>query len=234
MTANARLKKAIDNRDLSELLNGDSHLETSSGMRLKMPYLSGNDIDFINKTIVGDKTVYCGPCSRWASMIGTLSRAIDTNTLNKVLDFIFSKQQFKSIIKTTNPEEIAHIYQETIKLCIEKINSILFYYDFEAIVEKGKTRIISIGESLDHLEECFGDRGIDNLSTPPLNYTILSNLLLHSRSKDEALSWIKIILSIGDFSDNLIKNIKEQYNTNDILTFKVVTDELQKLFEKID
>lgn len=152
MTTKENLKTIINNRDLSDILIGDIPVGTVNGIVIKMPYLSGKDIDWINESIVGDKTQYLTPCSRWASMLGTLARAIDSNTLDEVFKFIFSKQQFKSRISSTNIKEIMEIYQQTIKLCVDKINSILFFHDFEATFESGTLRITSTGENLDKYE----------------------------------------------------------------------------------
>ena len=65
-----------------------------------------------------------------------------------------------------------------------------------------------------------------------LNHRILLNLLLFSKSKEEALSWISIIDSIDGYPVELITEIKIRYTSNDFLTFKVVTDELERLFDK--
>ena len=65
-----------------------------------------------------------------------------------------------------------------------------------------------------------------------MNHRILLNLLLFSKSKEEAVSCISIIDSIGGYPVEVITEIKIRYTSNDFLTFKVVTDELERLFDK--
>lgn len=222
------LIKSFDNRRIADYLIGDDDLRIENGINLKMPYMSFNDICQMDKSVFDGKITYNGRSSRWIEMLYRIRIAINENKINILLEYLFSIEHFKSVVASKDE------YIQLIELGIMKINGLLSLYDIKIERFNGRIKLISTVNN----EEISFDTETESLEVPIqsnelLNHRILSNLLLFSKSKEEALSWISIIDSIEGYPVELIKEIKIRYTSNDFLTFKVVTDKLQKLFERI-
>lgn len=222
------LIKAFNNRKFADYLNGDSYVDIESGDKLKMPYLTYNAIREIEKKYLDEDNLY-HVSARWELMLCAIENAIKKNKLGTFFKYLFSRGH---IISSVDSKEK---YTQLVGAVIEIFNSILSFYDIKIERFDEQIKLISTVNN----EEISFETEVKPVEQAPiqcnelLNHRILSNLLLFSRSKEEALSWISIIESIEDYPAELIKEIKMRYTSNDFLTFKVVTDELEKLFDKI-
>lgn len=222
---------SLRNRHILDILIGDDPVGKYDDIELKMPYLSGNGIFSIWENILGKEYTELRFDSRWGMLGSVLVKAIEDNKIKDVLTFIFSKKQFASKSSTPSVE----IYNVTTEYAITKINKVLDLYDFKFKLDKNICTIEYIGkyeDTSDHnipeVSEGNGDKLIH------LNYIILTNALLFSKSKDEAISWIEIINGIDDFPTALLDKIQNEYVSNDFLTLNAVVENLYYLFGKFD
>ena len=71
----------------------------------------------------------------------------------------------------------------------------------------------------------------DNTNTRSKYLTCLTNLLLSSSSKNDALKWLNLIEEISNLDIDFWKNIQSHVNDNGVLLKTEVLDRLNKNFE---
>lgn len=221
------LIESFDNEKIAYYLNGDWDIENKDGVKLKMPYLSYSDICHIERNVLENKTIYLH-CSRWVAMLRAIKFAIENDKLIILLEYLFSKKHLKLIADSKER------YMQLQESFINRINNFLEMFDIKIEIYDERIKLLYTvnNEEIQPISDAKLLNQGPVQSNELLNHRILLNLLLFSKSKEEALSWISIIDSIDGYPVELITEIKIRYTSNDFLTFKVVTDELERLFDK--
>ncbi|MGI6450238.1 MAG: hypothetical protein ACOX3R_08085 [Desulfitobacteriia bacterium] len=119
----------LRNKAILAILDGDSQFGEIDDVEISMPYLSGPTIVEISQ-LFGLSETYGwngGALSRWNYLDNLLKHGIETNRINDILSYLFSKQQFTDKLKRKTPDQIEEIYNYIVKTVIEQINGILYF-----------------------------------------------------------------------------------------------------------
>ncbi len=140
----------LRNKEIIYVLDGDSELgsfeyELFEEFPLRMPYLSGADICSIAKRF-GSGLEYGGGMSRWEYMDILLEYCIDTKQCNDLLRLLFSKKQFSKSLSNFEPNKIELLYTKIKMAAIDKINTFLYFDDYELILANGYFSIRELGQ----------------------------------------------------------------------------------------
>lgn len=128
-------------KSILAILDGDTKFKTfkvndSEGeIPICMPYLSGSRICEISYKFGLPNS---GGGSRWQSLDKLISYCIKNGKISKLLNFLFSKQQFYQSLKDYSPSTIDSAHAKMVKYIIDEINKILFF---------GENELIKIGEN---------------------------------------------------------------------------------------
>lgn len=132
---NSNFKILLD-KEIIKILIGDTKLKSFTICEEKlMPYLSGPQLCKIS-TKFGIPEVYeynsknNPPKSRSIYMINMINHCIDKGTINKLLQFMFGKEQFNDLNKSNNISLMANEYNERIYKTIDEINKILYIKNY--------------------------------------------------------------------------------------------------------
>ena len=85
----------LRNKNILAILDGDSQFGEIDDVEISMPYLSGPTIVEISQ-LFGLSETYGwngGALSRWNYLDNLLKHGIETNRINDILSYLFSKQQ---------------------------------------------------------------------------------------------------------------------------------------------
>lgn len=131
-------------KEIITILDGDTKLgiyETEDGKRIPvaMPYLSGPALCELSVQF-GLATIYSWDGknqSRWVYLDNLLEYCIGKGTVSELISYLFSIDQFKSILKDNSPEDIEKAYQHIVKQVLSKINGILYFGGHELIEDNG-------------------------------------------------------------------------------------------------
>lgn len=143
----------IRQKQIIQILIGDGDFEEvalDSGEQFhpSMPYLSGQDLCDLC-TMFGLPMTYTwggSNLSRWEYLSKLLEHCIHNGTCSSLLNHLFSKKQFKSVIDKYPLESIGPIYLSIVDIVIEKINCFL-YFGGNELIKIGSNYIIKSVDS---------------------------------------------------------------------------------------
>lgn len=121
----------LKQKEILQILDGDTVLGTEGDTEISMPYLSGPDLVGICNRF-GLPTTY-GSLSRWVYLDDLMAHCIAQNTIGSLLAFLFSKPQFSEMLSGKGRDEIEASYQLVVTKAIERINGILYFSGKELI-----------------------------------------------------------------------------------------------------
>lgn len=119
------MNKLLMQKEIYQILDGDSALDKVDGCEVKMPYLSGPvlagmSVDF------GVPAVY-GSQSRWCYVEDMMSRAIETGRVSQLLGMFFNSPQFADALDDVPPDSFEAEHDRIVRLAIGAINRRLFF-----------------------------------------------------------------------------------------------------------
>ncbi|MGN1065786.1 MAG: abortive infection family protein [Thermoguttaceae bacterium] len=128
-------------KEIYAILDGDRTFEDykfgddCSVTQIAMPYLKGSDLCKISK-LFGASANYDQKLSRWEYLENLFEHCIKTNQCTELLSYLFSKQQFSSILSGHDTLVIEDAYNSFIQTIIKKINESLYFGDYELITNE--------------------------------------------------------------------------------------------------
>ena len=135
------------NKDIYSILDGDTKFEdytfsdNQTSIQISMPYLRGSDLCDLS-THFGLPVTYNWNGgrnhSRWEYLEDLLKYCIRESRCSDLLSYLFSKQQFSSILKGHDANVIDDAYAHFVKTIIGKINGIL-YFGGNELITNGKS-----------------------------------------------------------------------------------------------
>lgn len=141
----------LRNRAILDILDGDTKFGEYDNVEISMPYLSGPKIVEIS-LLFGLTATYGrngGVSSRWSYLEDLIEYGTTNDTINKILSYLFSKEQFTQKLKGKSPDQIEYIYNYTIHTVIEKINEILYFGGNELTVTNNRFVIHPINSNVE-------------------------------------------------------------------------------------
>lgn len=146
----------LRNKNIIDILDGDKafgEINTKSpegNIRNAMPYLKGSELcDICSNFGLPKKYSWNGGAqSRWTYLDELLEYCISHNKVSELLSFLFSKEQFETVLKGHTPNDIDYAHQTIIKTVIEHINSILYFGGHEIVNVNGKFFVKEIGKEV--------------------------------------------------------------------------------------
>lgn len=115
----------LKNKDIIQILDGDTKLGTDGDFEIRMPYLSGPDlVGLCNR--FGLPTVY-GSYSRWMYLDDLLEYCILQNTVSSLLGYLFGLPQFSKHLKDRGRDEIERLHNLCVISAIDAINGVLLF-----------------------------------------------------------------------------------------------------------
>lgn len=139
---NIKLCKCLKNRDIIEILLGDKIIGVYNNENIYMPYVTYREIDTIIRSLRDSENM--AYTSRSTAMADVLRRAININKADEIFNYFLSKEHFVSLHKISDIEEIKNRYDFIIKSVINKINTIMYFYDFKLAKADSGFKVISI------------------------------------------------------------------------------------------
>ena len=143
--------KLLLDKQIITILDGDVKRQDFIDTLNLMPYLSGPDLCRIS-TKFGLIEVYepnskdNPPKSRWQYLYNLINHCIKNNTINKLLQFLFSKVQFKDLNKNYSVINMEEEYWDRVHQTIEEINKILYIKDYYMYMQDNNFYINSMIE----------------------------------------------------------------------------------------
>ena len=140
----------LRNKNILAILDGDSQFGEIDDVEISMPYLSGPTIVEISQ-LFGLSETYGwngGALSRWNYLDNLLKHGIETNRINDIFSYLFSKQQFTDKLKGKTPDQIEKIYNHIVNTVIEQINGILYFGGNKLAIINQRFRIIPINSTI--------------------------------------------------------------------------------------
>lgn len=128
----------LKDRDIVDLMIGNSKIKEDILIDYRMPYMSGPDICDFSSEIGLDKDYWNeDKLSRWMYMENVLDYVIKENKINVFFKELLNLKRFKNIRKLDHYKSTKELYWELINNFMFKINEILFFekchieYNFE-------------------------------------------------------------------------------------------------------
>ncbi|MEQ3466981.1 abortive infection family protein [Enterococcus cecorum] len=124
----------LRNKEIIAILDGDTQygdykFEDSTTIKISMPYLSGADLCALS-TLFGLPVTYSwngGALSRWQYLDNLLEYCIKNNKCSRLLDHMFSLQQFNKVLNGHTANELKSAHEKIVSIVIENINGILLF-----------------------------------------------------------------------------------------------------------
>jgi hypothetical protein len=108
----------LRNRAILDILDGDTKFGEYDNVEISMPYLSGPKIVEIS-LLFGLTATYGrngGVSSRWSYLEDLIEYGTTNDTINKILSYLFSKEQFTQKLKGKSPDQIEYYILEAMSL----------------------------------------------------------------------------------------------------------------------
>ena len=140
----------LRNKEILAILDGDKDFGTYEGAKVSMPYLSGPTLCNIS-TMFGYAQEYVWGgynASRWSILDDILATCIQNNTMQKLLKYLFNKENFQKQLKDVHASKINESYDYICQTILDEINKILFFSDKEIVKTNGLYYIKSIKQEL--------------------------------------------------------------------------------------
>lgn len=133
-------------KEIMQILDGDSVVANDDGVDLSMPYLSGPALVGICNRF-GLPASY-GSASRWMYVDDMLEHCIENKTIESLLAFLFSKPQFSELLSGKDVDEIERLYRKIVDGAISSINGLLYFSGKELLKNGSSFVMVDIGESV--------------------------------------------------------------------------------------
>lgn len=153
MNSNFELLK---NKEIIEILDGDKIIEEIDCIdKIKMPYLSGPQLCALSQKFGCHQEYYWANSkkpnlSRWMYLDNLIDYLIKEGRMNEFLHYMFSKERFVSELKSLkSPTENDERYNYIISSVINKINSILYFSNYELNIINNNYIVNKIGEKIE-------------------------------------------------------------------------------------
>ena len=136
------------NKQIIEILDGDVNVGQYLGQERSMPYLTGSQLCAIS-ALFGLSIDYSETkLSRWMYLDNLLEFCIQNNKVPQLLSYLFSKQQFEKVLKNLSTNDIDMTYQFIVSETLKKINSILYFSDYELVKIENQFFLKEINDSI--------------------------------------------------------------------------------------
>lgn len=136
------------NKQIIEILDGDVNVGQYLGQERSMPYLTGPQLCAIS-TNLGLTTDYSkDKLSRWMYLENLLKFCIQKNKVPELLSYLFSKKQFVKELSDLSTNDIDITYQFIVSEALKKINSILYFSDYELVKMDHQFLVKKINDSI--------------------------------------------------------------------------------------
>jgi len=137
-------------RAIIDILDGDTEFGEIDDVVISMPYLSGPTIVDISRLFRLSETYGWngGALSRWNYLDNLLKHGIDTDRIDDILSYLFSKQQFTNKLEGKTRDQFDEIYNYIVKTVIERINGTLSFDGNELTIINRKCKIVPIGSAI--------------------------------------------------------------------------------------
>lgn len=143
----------LRNKEIIEILDGDTELGEYKDVKLRMPYLTGQDLCNLSHTFGLPQTYSWGKgvqnLSRWKYMDNLLEYCIKEMKVSNLLLYMMSKDKFQDMLKGLSVSEIEEAYKLIINKTIEKINSVLYFGGHELVLLGNQYYINKIGTKIE-------------------------------------------------------------------------------------
>ncbi len=115
-------------KDIINIMIGDSNVADDLFLEYKMPYMSGPNIcDFGAKLGLNKDYWNSDKLSRWMYMENVLNYVVDNNKINLFFKELFNLKRFKKVENIEYHKSAYELYWDLVHGLINKINGILFF-----------------------------------------------------------------------------------------------------------
>lgn len=144
----------LRNREIIEVLDGDTKLGEENGIQIAMPYLSGPSLCELSQKFGCYQEYYWGNnskpnLSRLQYMDKILEYVIKENKVSQLLSYMMHKERFSdSLRKLNNVNDIDKMYKCIVQKVLDKVNSILYFGGHELVIIGNQYIIKKIDEKI--------------------------------------------------------------------------------------
>lgn len=133
-------------KEIMQILDGDTVVADDDGVSLSMPYLSGPALVGICNRF--GLPINYGSASRWMYVDEMLEHCIENETMGSLLAFLFSKPQFSEALSGKDVDEIERLYKKIVDGAISSINGLLYFSGKELLKNGDSFAIVDAGENV--------------------------------------------------------------------------------------
>lgn len=131
MSTEPNVYEVLKSKEIIEILDGDVGFGYTNCLKnkkeIRMPYLSGNRICEISGKFGYDQNYnFNNTKSRYEYMQNLMDFCIKNDSINSLLNYLFSLTQFQDVFKGMSVNEIKDYHKCVIEIIIEKINGVLY------------------------------------------------------------------------------------------------------------
>jgi len=213
----------LTSRKIIDILIGDTILVDDRGLRLTMPYMSGQELcDLSTQFGYAQTYVWGGGKSRWMYMQGLLKQLDKVDKVPFLLSYLFDFSRFERVLEQVNDINRKKDYhKQIVDNAISMINSSLMFSQKELRVQNKQFVLATIGDdafietpvidkvSLDYVRNLpdriktdFDTQNYDSVVTK--SRTLIEEVLIHIMESSSNNSYNYN----GDFK-KLLKEVKE-------------------------
>lgn len=122
------LNSLLLQKEIYQILDGDTILDSTGGTETRMPYLSGPILSGMAADFgVPSSYSYGGAQSRWCYVDDMMTNAVETNRVSQLLSMFFNSPQFADLLESVSPECFQAEHDRIVRLAIDAINKRLFF-----------------------------------------------------------------------------------------------------------
>lgn len=135
--------EALKTKKIYSILDGDTKygdykFKDGTSIPIAMPYLSGPTLCELCTSFGLSKSYdNSSTMSRWMYFDELISHCIENDTCEKLINYLFSRDNFITVLKGHGASEIKQAYDTIVKVVIDQINGILVFSDAKLILENG-------------------------------------------------------------------------------------------------
>lgn len=138
------LDRLLCQKEIYEILDGDTVLRATDEGEVKMPYLSGPVLSDMSNNF-GVPSCY-GSQSRWCYVDDMMQSAVDAGRISELLKMFFGNQKFAEIVEGGTAEQLEKSRTEIVSLAVGTINKRLFFGGNELRQVGNEYAVVPIGE----------------------------------------------------------------------------------------
>lgn len=122
------LNRLLLQKEIYQILDGDTALEMADGNETKMPYLSGPVLSGMAVDFgVSSSYSFGGSPSRWCYVEDMMRSAVETGRLSQLLGMFFNSPQFADLLENVVPDSFEAEHDRIVHLAIGAINRRLYF-----------------------------------------------------------------------------------------------------------